>query len=139
MAKNALDTIRLEANRIRAKHPKMSYQSALKKAGREYRQGAVSGTKRKKRTAKRKTVGSSKQKYKCFHEVRRVSGISYTGGRVSIKGTGQTSELRDSLKGRIGQEIGWLEVAKSSAKTARERHALQKKISEKKAELRRLS
>jgi hypothetical protein len=139
MAKSDLKKVQREAKKIREKHPGYSQKTVMKEAWRKTR-GSVSGTKKKK--TKKRSVGATKvgtkPKYKVIHEVRRINGISYTGGKVSIRGTGQVSEQRGRLKAMIGEEIGWLEVAKSSASTKREREAIQKKITEKRAELNRI-
>lgn len=137
MGKTDLKKVQREARKIRDKHPGMANANVMKKAWSAARGGKVSGVKKKKRSEKRRSVGT-KPKYKVVHEVRRINGVSYTGGKVSIKGTSQLSEQKGQLRAMIGEEIGWLEVAKSSASTKREKEALQKKIVEKRSELNRI-
>lgn len=141
MAKNALHTIRREANRIRKDHPKMSYQSALKKAGKEYTQSKISGTKKKKakkRSGKRKSVGAKPKYYaREVHEVRRVGAISYTGGKVKISGT-EIDQTKKRYRHEIAEQMAWLEVLKSEQTTKAAKTKIQKKINEKRAELNRI-
>lgn len=60
MAKNALKKITAEAKRIRKKHPRTSWKSAVKEAGRKYRTGKISAPRPK--PAKLAKVGAKKRK-----------------------------------------------------------------------------
>jgi hypothetical protein len=67
MATNTLKKITSRAKQLRKKRPGISWKSAVKSAGLEYRQGKIGKAKRKaspkkKTPAKRKRVGAAKKK-----------------------------------------------------------------------------
>ena len=74
-----------------------------------------------------------------IHEVKRVGAISYTGGKVRISGTGEIEQAKRALLHKLGQQAGWLEVAISQEKTAAGKKRLHRKLSEIRAEMRRIS
>lgn len=133
------------------KHPNSKYSTALKEAGRKERGKKVSGIPRKKRSGlkKRKPAKASrpkrsrasvgtKPKYKVVHEVRRISGISYKGGSIKLAGVGNVETQKKQLRAALGEQLGWLDVAISQARTAREKTALRKMRSAKVSELNRI-
>lgn len=103
------------------KNPRRTYQSALKEAGKEMR---ASG---KKKPAKKKAVAKKKvgAKYKVYHEVKKVGKLSYKGGSVSLG-----SLTIAQAKHKVDEKLAWEMLAKSSAKTKKDRNALQKSITE---------
>lgn len=129
------------------KHPNSKYSTALKEAGRKERGKKVSGVPPKKKTAKkrvkaatpkrRRAVGTA-PKYKVIHEVRRITGISYKGGSIKLAGVAGIEEQKKKLRATLGEQLGWLDVAISQAKTAREKKALRKMRSAKLSELNRI-
>jgi hypothetical protein len=139
MPNDALAKIRRQAVKIRNKNPGMKYQTALKKAGREYREGKISGVKRKGGKRKGRGAVGTKPKYKVVHEVRRISGVSYKGGSVSLSGVADIEKAKKDLLYKLGEQAGWLEVAISQEKTVTGRKKLNKKLREIKAEMRRIS
>ena len=151
MAKNTLQKINARAKAIRRAHPGKSWKAAQKQAGKEVarpkRVGAVRrksnhsavGKVRRKRVARpKRRVGDVEQKYEIVHQLKPVSGISYKGGSIRLAGVGDVNRQKAQLKASLGQQAGWLDVAISSAKTKREKKALQKKKREIIAELRKI-
>lgn len=149
MSANTLKKINKRAQAIRARHPGKSWKAAQKQAGKEIKSGKVSGTRRKK--TRRKAVGKvahhkpriKHRKPKTviareIHEVKRVGGISYTGGKVKISGTADVEAAKRQLRAKLGEQAGWLDVAISSAKTKPEKNRLRKKKREIIAELNRI-
>jgi len=98
------------------------------------------GKVRRKRVArpKRRVSGTEEQKYEIVHQLKPVSGISYKGGSIRLAGVGDVNRQKAQLKASLGQQAGWLDVAISSAKTKREKSALQKKRREIISELNRI-
>jgi hypothetical protein len=119
MATTALDKCRRRAKQIQGKTGK-SYQQALKQAGREYREGKVSGTKKKRKSPKR--VGSA-PKYKVYHEVRKVGKLTYKGGEFKI-GALTIPQARQEVR----QKLAWELLAKDSAKNVKARKEAAKKV-----------
>jgi hypothetical protein len=152
MAKNTLQKINARAKAIRRAHPGKSWKAAQKQAGKEVarpkRVGVVRrkakpgsvGKVRRKRVArtKRRVSGTPEQKYEIVHQLKPVSGISYKGGSIRLAGVGDVNRQKAQLKASLGQQAGWLDVAISSAKTKREKTALQKKRREIISELNRI-
>jgi len=145
MATNALKKITTRAKQIRKKHPGKSWKVAVKDAGREYRAGKkkapakkrrkVSGVPAKRSPAKRKSRVGTKPKYKVVHEVRRINGITYTGGKVKV---GDISNTKAVLRQQLGQRAGYIDVMISTAKTQREKNALRKQKAEVISQLNRI-
>jgi hypothetical protein len=108
---NALTTIRKRAEAIRRRHPKMKYQSALKKAGSEYRHGKIKGHKIAGKGSTRKTT-------------RRPARMAGTGG------DGSFSQKKNSYKAELKSRLGWLLATQRTARTKKEKKALQPQINE---------
>jgi hypothetical protein len=151
MPKNTLQKINARAKAIRRAHPGKSWKAAQKQAGKEVARPKSVGTVRRKpkhsrvgkvrrngvaRTKRR--VGDVEQKYEIVHQLKPVSGISYKGGSIRLAGVGDVNRQKAALKATLGQQAGWLDVAISSAKTQREKKALQKKKREIISELNRI-
>lgn len=115
MSATVLKKITAEAKRIRKKSPRTSWQSAVKQAGKKYRSGKVSGTKKKvaKKAVRKKSVG-------------RVQIHQDAFGKSSISG------VMGSAKKILLTDIGRLEAKKFAAKGVREKKQIAKKIQEKK-------
>lgn len=128
------------------KYPNSKYSTALKEAGRKERGKKVSGVPRKKKAVPKKRKGLSSHrvrigtapKYKVIHEVRKVSGISYKGGSIKLAGVAGLEGQKKKLRATLGEQLGWLDVAISQAKTAREKTALRKMRTAKLSELNRI-
>lgn len=102
-----LKAINREAKKIREKHPRMSYQSAQKEAGKKFRSGRITGAKKKKAPAKRKAS----------HKPRRMSGMEAT-----------YSQKRSDFHRSAKEELGWLLATQRTASTKKEKKALQPRI-----------
>lgn len=148
MATITLKKINARARQIRKERPKTTWVAAIKIASTELRKThgqAVERTRKKNRhyskrgkvsgLAKPKSRVGTKPKYKVIHEVRRVSGISYTGGKVKV---GDIKQTKDVLRSQLGQRAGYLEMMISSAKNKREKTALRKQKAEIISELNRI-
>jgi hypothetical protein len=126
----------------------MAWKTAVKQAGRDYREGKISGSKGARKSAgkssKKKVSGTkarvgTKPKYKVIHEVRRINGVSYRGGSVSIRGTEDVNRQKGKLQALLGEQLGWLDVAIASATTKGDKNKLMKARREKLAELKKVS
>jgi hypothetical protein len=149
MPKNTLQKINARAKAIRREHPGKSWKAAQKQAGKEISRPRISGTPKKKHhkvgkarskgvARPKRRVGDVEQKYEIVHQLKPVSGISYKGGSIRLAGVGDVNRQKAALKATLGQQAGWLDVAISSAKTQREKKALQKKKREIISELNRI-
>lgn len=116
---NALAKIRTRAKAIRKSHGG-SYQTALKRAGREYREGKVSG--------KRKTTRPKK-----------VTGKTYRPVQVEHCTPSGTIGAVNKAKHALKERLGFMLATQVTAKTKREKKALAPKIAELKKQLRALS
>lgn len=95
MAKNALKKITAEAKRIRKKHPRTSWKSAIKEAGRKYRTGKISsprpkpakvakvGAKKRKRAVKKKAAPRRRKKTTAVAVTKTVVRYRTRVGKVS--------------------------------------------------------
>jgi hypothetical protein len=115
---NALSAIRTRAKAIRKRHPKMKYQTALKKAGSEYRNGKI-----KKWTEKKKSTSTTRSSHR-------------TGSGRMI---GSIAKSKSDYKKQVKAQLGWLLATQRTAKTKREKKSLQPKISELTRQLKVLS
>jgi hypothetical protein len=138
MAKTMLEKVQAKARAIRKRHPNKGNAAVMSEAWSQARGGKVSGVHKGKRKKSKPARVGTKPKYKVIHEVRQISGVSYKGGTVKISGAVELERTKEQLKYQLGQQAGWLDVAISSAKTARERKALQKKKRQVIAELNRI-
>lgn len=121
----------------------MGPSQVMKKAWDKARGGKVSGIKKGK-VKRGKTKRRSKARPRTViarevHEVKRIGGISYTGGKVRISGTADIDKTKRQLLHKLGEQSGWLDAAISQAKTVRETNALKKKQRAVKAEMRKIS
>jgi hypothetical protein len=140
MAKVSLSKVQREAKKIRMKHPNKGNAAVMKEAWSVARGGKLSGVGKGKRKKKGR-VGKIRHRTvtaREIHEVRRVGAISYSGGKVKISGTGGVEAAKKALLHKLGDQAGWLEVAISQETTARGKKALNKKLSEVRAEMRRI-
>lgn len=103
MSHNALRKITAEAKRIQKRHPRASYQSALKQAGKHYRSGKL---------GKRKRVGS----YKIVER-----------GETKSKKPAATYQVRRTAKGRFKgmKRVGKHKVKKSKPSSRKHPSATQ--------------
>ena len=133
MATNALKKITTRAKAIRKSHPGVSWKSAVKKAGAEYRTGKISGVKKKKKPARkkasRKVAGRSSRK-----AVGKV-GYRRTDGAV----IGSIAGHKKALRHAIEEKLAWKLLAISSAKKVRTKKKLQKTAAQYKKDLRALA
>lgn len=145
MATSALKKITTEAKSIRRKHPNMTWKAAIKKAGAAYRAKAKPakrkvGAAKKKTAPKKRAVGAYKviQKgesrkspaKKVYRQVRSKSG--------KFKSMQTVGGMINSAKKMLVVDLGKLEAKKFMAKLKRDKTKLQKLITSKKAQLRRL-
>jgi hypothetical protein len=138
MAANALKKINAEIKKLKKKHPNSSHRALQKQASAKYRAGKLGG-KSKRHTTKKKSVG------RVHHKPRkRVGAAPRSNGadrndskRVSIN-VGSVSSHINAAKKKLVDEIGWNEATKLTAKTAKSKRMIQKRINEKKARLRKL-
>lgn len=105
MSATTLKKINAEAKRIKARHPNMKYATAQKQAGKNFRAGKISGKKKKagkKKTTVRVSIGNA-------------PGSNYGGAKATYK-----KELT--------QKLGWMLATQRTARTKREKKALQPEI-----------
>ena len=105
---NALAKIRTEVKRLRKSG--MSFRAAQKKAGANYRAGKL-GAVRHHTAAKHK---------------RKVSGV-VTIGRAPTRMAGLSQKL-EQTRDQVHEQLGWLLAAQRTAKTKKEKKALQPRI-----------
>jgi hypothetical protein len=139
MAASVLKKIRDRAKRIVLNKPGMKYQTALKQAGREYREGMVSGSKRSAKSSHKRKVSPRKKavgaKYLVTHRVKKIGKVTVSkDGRVRIG----AMTLRQA-KDQVDAKLAWELLAKDSARRVKERNAAQKKIVALRAAKRKLS
>lgn len=134
MAINALKKITKRATEIYARGG--TYRGAMKQAAAEYR-----AEKKKKKTK----VGYAPYTRKKMKEVTKVARKkkaarpSLTNKRaVSSVKIGSVSSIESHLKRRIAEQIGWYEATKMSAKTAKSKREVGKKIAALKTKYRKL-
>jgi uncharacterized lipoprotein YmbA len=150
MPNDLLNKVHKRTAKIRKAHPGMSYKAANKKAWADYKGGKISGARAaRKRVAprhkkKRKVAGTKrrvgdKPKYKVTHHVQRINGVRYKGGTVTIAGTAEVDRQKGKLQAMLGEQLGWLDVAISSAKTKSDKNRLRKKRTQLLSELKRVS
>ena len=144
MAKVDLSKVQREAKKIRKRHPNKGNAAVMKEAWSVARGGKLAGVKHSKK--KKGKVGKVRKARhpktvmaREIHEIKRVGAIRYTGGKVSISGTGAIDKAKRDLLHKLGEQAGWLEVAISQEKTATGKRKLQKKLSEVKGEMRKIS
>lgn len=119
MAASVLKKITTRAKQIRKKHPGKKWSLAVKEAGREYRNGKISGTakKRTKAAPRKKSSGG-----------KRVGSVGPTLGQEEA-----------SLRRKLKEQLGWMLVTIEQAKTKTEKNKLRKKAVEIRRKLRALS
>ena len=141
MATPAIVKIGKRAKAIHKAHPKGTYQAALKKASAEYRAGKLGGVKKKKPAAKKKSA-PKKRVSKSLRKRSRLGAASngsdrFDSKRVNIT-VGSISSQEARLKKTLAEKIGWYEAALLSAKTAKGKRNMEKKIRALKVKYRRL-
>lgn len=118
---NALAKIRTRAKAILKKHPNKKYQTALKEAGRDYRNGKIAGV--KKKGAKKKRVGSAPKKKATPKRPSTSRRIGNIGGESLAQSQASTLRL-------LKDKLGWYRAAQITAKTKPEKKRLGVKIRE---------
>jgi hypothetical protein len=125
---SVLTKIRNRAIAIRKKNPGKKYQTALKEAGREYRQGKIG---KGKKIGKAKKVGKAKGRYvpvKAEH-CRKIGAVP-----------GQTlSQSLSSVKKQLKAELGWQLLNRDQAKTNTAKRMYNDKIADVRRKLNALS
>jgi hypothetical protein len=142
MAKVDLSKVHREAKKIRKLHPNKGNAAVMKEAWSVARGGKLSGVKHHKKGKRKGKVGKVRHKTvtaREIHEVKRVGAISYTGGKVRISGTTDVEKAKRDLLHKLGEQAGWLQVAISQDKTVTGKRKLNKKLSEVRAEMRKIS
>lgn len=143
MAKVDLSKVQREAKKIRKMHPNKGNAAVMKEAWSVARGGKLSGVKHGKKKKNKGRMGKAGHHKTVtareIHEVKRVGAISYTGGKVRISGTAEIETAKRALLHKLGQQAGWLEVAISQDRTVTGKKKLQRKLTEIRAEMRRIS
>lgn len=111
--KNPLKAINAEAKRLAARTGR-SYKSCQKEAGKKYREGKIGAIKKKRRPETKKKAGPKRK--------RTISGATRSGKRGSKMGA------VPAAKHVLKEELGWALATQRTAKTKREKKALQPKI-----------
>jgi len=108
---------------MQKKHPGWSYQTALKKAGAEYR---AKGPKRKsgKPAGKKKRATSSRRSH------------SSGGTTVGSVGSATTAQMKSAIVREREEALAWALLARDSAKRVKERKQKAKKVAELRHKLR---
>jgi soluble cytochrome b562 len=122
MAANALKKINARAKEIMRKHPGKKYSTAQKEAGREYRNGKISGT----RGNKKKSKAAPRKK-------------SSRGKRIGSVAGPTVGQQEAALKRNLKEQLGWMLVTIEQAKTKTEKNKLRKRAVEIRRKLRALS
>lgn len=133
---NALRWINNETKRLQKLHPHTSRKTLQKQAGKNYRnRHGASHTHKKKPAAKRKRRGAVGSVPFDF-----VPSISGTTRKKSLGKLGSVSAgtLKNELKKRLNIDIDRAVVQKYHAKKKSVKKKIQKRITQKKAELRKL-
>jgi hypothetical protein len=115
MPNDALAKIRRQAKKIVSKTGR-SYQSALKQAGKMYREGKISGARRKKSSSKKRGIGKRASPSRKSH-------------RVGARPEGLNSTLADA-RHKLQMELGWNLAAQRTAATKKEKKGLQPRIND---------
>ena len=117
MASNALKKITSRAKSIRRAHPGVSWKSAVKKAGAEYRAGTISGVKKKK--SRRKISGVKRKSTPKKRTVTRMHKV------------GSVTQTKAALKRQLKEELGALLVRREDTKGVRKKREISKKAAAK--------
>jgi|SRR5882672_1542842 len=140
MATNTLKKITIRAKQLRKKRPGISWKSAVKSAGLEYRQGKIGKTRKtrriapkKKKTTKRKRMGSDGQ------VTRSKTHTDYNRNKVNIAVGGTASGHMGAAKKILLEDIGRKEAQKFAAKKKSVKNKIQKTVSELKRRYNRLA
>ncbi len=144
MATTALQWMNREAKRIQKQHPRMAWSEAIKKSGAAYRAAQktkkMSGTKKVGAYKIIESGETSRTKPKTYKNIRRSDGkFWHTVKPGAIRG------VKESVAGLMSQarrilitQIGDLEGKKIMARTKTEKKSIQKEITKKKSQLRRI-
>jgi hypothetical protein len=124
MPNDALAKIRRQAKKIVSKTGR-SYQSALKQAGKMYREGKISGVRKKKSSSKKRSIGKRASPSRRSHRV----GMA--------RPEGLQSTLADA-RHKLQMELGWNLAAQRTAATKKEKKGLQPRINDLTKKLRAL-
>lgn len=139
-----LRKIRKRASYLHKKHPGSKYQTQLKRAGQEYRQGklkgiSISGKKKKGHlyssnltighARKKRRVGAAGSQNKSHKDGVDRKKIDITIGKVSSAG------LKNRLVARLEEQLAWSLLMRDQAKTAKSHHLANERISKYRREL----
>jgi hypothetical protein len=125
MASTALKKITTRAKQIRKKHPGKAWKTAVKEAGREYREGGIGKVKRKKVGAVRKST--SKVRAKKSTKVRGTVGAVHT-----------VAQHLSAAKAGLKEQLAWGLLARDQAKTKTAKRKVAKRLVEVRRKLRAL-
>lgn len=133
---NIIAQISREAKRIRKRHPSIKWQSAIKEASRKLKGKKRSPAKRK--TTRRKVSGvKSIRRRAVVRKIKRAH--RHEGKLISKLGSVTVAQSVSQTKEIIRERIGWMEASKLSAKTAKSKRGIQKRINELKKIYRQLN
>lgn len=125
MATSTLKKITNRAKQIRRKHPGKAWKTAVKEAGREYREGGLSGTKGRKTKTARKGIAKVGTRRKT-RKVGSVGAIHTTAQHLSAARAG------------LREQLAWMLLARDQAKTKTAKRKIAKKMVEVRRKLRAL-
>lgn len=141
---SALAKINAEVKRLKKKHPNAKHVTLQKEAGRRYKAGKLGGV-RHSHKRKKKVGGSGKKKsaHRSTRSRKRVGtlrGKSHQDGidrkKVDIT-IGSVASHKAAIKKKLSHEIGDQVARQVTAKGSRAKKKIQKRINDKKAELRK--
>jgi hypothetical protein len=140
---SALQKINARVKVLKKKHPNSKHTTLQKQAGKEYKAGKLGGVKhshkRKKKVGahthrKKKSVGTHHRRVGTLRGKSHQDGVDRKKVDITI---GSVSSHKAAIKKKLIHEIGVEEGRKLTAKSARVRKKIQKRITEKKAEFRK--
>jgi hypothetical protein len=145
MAATALKKITTRAKQIRKKNPGISWKSAVKKAGAEYRGGKISGTKKKRKVSGTSTGGARNNRTSTGGARTSTTGNrTSTGGartttiRVGRVGALTTAGHLSAARSGLKEQLAWGLLARDQAKTKTAKRKIGKKLIEVRRKLRAL-
>lgn len=109
MASTALKKINSRAKQICKAHPGKSYRAAQVQAGREYREGKMSGVKKKKGKAKKRRGRMGYAKVHNFKKPRRMVNVTHYAEGVVGSVSYHRSQAKKQIEGRLSKTLLQLE------------------------------
>lgn len=134
MSTTTLKKITTRAKAIYKKGGK--WQTAIKKAGAEYRSGKISRVKKKRKPAKRKKVGAVKRK---AAPRKRVGAAPRKRARPAKRAVGSVASHTSAARRILEEQLAWNLLNISLAKTKMPKRKLQKRSAALKRKLKGLS